>query len=421
MARYGVNNYQPNFGRPLLSQPLQSNGKAAATEGFDDAAFERAFDQARDALAAEAVGSQEPNVEEELPYASGASTGNFDYGGYGTESAQSDYYAQLDLLEQHNKRRLMQARGEQETHNLDDLSPAEMMDQQVKVEQADGDRDYQAQLDSLEWQDQRSRQVEAELAAKNPYYQEQVEMLLRANAARVRLRRAEQDAMGSVHDEAKAQLVERESAHLLEVERQNKARHLEMAQTRPPQDTRNPNYDEQLRKIRLQMEERQAQAQIKQPYEEKFEEKFESDPTAEELLRANESTEDQQMRDPEEHDDDALAMTAQELLEKVDHNQTEKFRNSQFLALMRKLRDREVKVEGDKMVETVRPSLNKHLLPPISIPDSTYGSGNTSPNPPSTSGSFDRHPRSPRPEFDSHVEYGWEQEHQFDHWESPFQ
>ncbi|KAM3418764.1 hypothetical protein BST61_g4737 [Cercospora zeina] len=52
------------------------------------------------------------------------------------------------------------------------------------------------------------------------------------------------------------------------------------------------------------------------------------------------------------NDDDALAATAEELLEKVKHNQSDKFKNSQFLALMRRLKDREVKVEGDKMVET---------------------------------------------------------------------
>merc|ERR1712072_720534 len=51
-------------------------------------------------------------------------------------------------------------------------------------------------------------------------------------------------------------------------------------------------------------------------------------------------------------DDDALAATAEELLNKVEHNKTDKFKNSQFLGLMRKLRDREVKVEGDQMVET---------------------------------------------------------------------
>jgi len=53
-----------------------------------------------------------------------------------------------------------------------------------------------------------------------------------------------------------------------------------------------------------------------------------------------------------QHDDDALAATAQELLEKVEHNQSDKFKNSQFLGLMRKLADRQVRVEGDKMVET---------------------------------------------------------------------
>lgn len=67
------------------------------------------------------------------------------------------------------------------------------------------------------------------------------------------------------------------------------------------------------------------------------------EPAVQEQQESNQSTRE---------DDDALAATAQELLEKVEHNQTEKFRNSQFLGLMRKLRDREVKVEGDKMVET---------------------------------------------------------------------
>ena len=50
-------------------------------------------------------------------------------------------------------------------------------------------------------------------------------------------------------------------------------------------------------------------------------------------------------------DNDDLARTASELLDKVQNNQTEKFQNSAFLGLMRRLRDHEVKVEGDKMVE----------------------------------------------------------------------
>lgn len=49
---------------------------------------------------------------------------------------------------------------------------------------------------------------------------------------------------------------------------------------------------------------------------------------------------------------DALARTAAMLLDSVDINDNPKFKNSQFMSLMQKLRDREVHVEGDKMVET---------------------------------------------------------------------
>lgn len=52
-----------------------------------------------------------------------------------------------------------------------------------------------------------------------------------------------------------------------------------------------------------------------------------------------------------QHDDDEMAQTAGHLLERVSDNTSEKFKNSQFLSLMRRLRDREVRVEGDKMVE----------------------------------------------------------------------
>ncbi|CAO3634257.1 unnamed protein product [Cunninghamella blakesleeana] len=49
---------------------------------------------------------------------------------------------------------------------------------------------------------------------------------------------------------------------------------------------------------------------------------------------------------------DALARTAAMLLDSVDINENPKFKNSQFMGLMQKLRDRTVHVEGDKMVET---------------------------------------------------------------------
>lgn len=53
---------------------------------------------------------------------------------------------------------------------------------------------------------------------------------------------------------------------------------------------------------------------------------------------------------------DALARTAGELLDSVQSDQSDKFRESKFLALMRKLRDKEAKVEGDKLVENVVPA-----------------------------------------------------------------
>ena len=53
-----------------------------------------------------------------------------------------------------------------------------------------------------------------------------------------------------------------------------------------------------------------------------------------------------------------LAKTAGQLLENVKHDHSQKFQNSSFLLLMRQLRDREVHVEGDKLVDVshFRPS-----------------------------------------------------------------
>jgi len=48
---------------------------------------------------------------------------------------------------------------------------------------------------------------------------------------------------------------------------------------------------------------------------------------------------------------DELSRTAGQLLESMKDEQGDKFANSTFLALMRQLRDREVRIEGDKMVE----------------------------------------------------------------------
>ncbi|XHG00520.1 hypothetical protein AWENTII_003964 [Aspergillus wentii] len=52
------------------------------------------------------------------------------------------------------------------------------------------------------------------------------------------------------------------------------------------------------------------------------------------------------------NDGDELAKTAGQLLDSVSHDQSQKFKQSSFLALMRRIRDREVHVEGDEFRET---------------------------------------------------------------------
>jgi len=53
----------------------------------------------------------------------------------------------------------------------------------------------------------------------------------------------------------------------------------------------------------------------------------------------------------EQEDPDALSKTAGKLLNSVEHNQSSKFQNSQFLTLMRQFRDKQALVQGDKIVE----------------------------------------------------------------------
>lgn len=133
---------------------------------------------------------------------------------------------------------------------------------------------------------------------------------------------------------------------------------------------------------------------------------------SEEIIREEQKESSQDTRE----DDDALAATAQELLEKVEHNQTDKFRNSQFLGLMRKLRDREVKVEGDKMVETVSATQTqpKRTL----TPDSGYDSGATTPLPNTTTVASTSTPHNPT--LCKVAQCDVLEDHRWDHWESPY-
>lgn len=58
----------------------------------------------------------------------------------------------------------------------------------------------------------------------------------------------------------------------------------------------------------------------------------------------------------EADDGEELARTAGQLLENVKGDQSQKFQQSNFLSLMRQLRDKEVRVEGDKLVDVSIPS-----------------------------------------------------------------
>jgi peroxin-5 len=52
------------------------------------------------------------------------------------------------------------------------------------------------------------------------------------------------------------------------------------------------------------------------------------------------------------HDADELSLTAGLLLDNLKHEENPKFQNSQFMGLMKQFRDREVVVDGNKIVET---------------------------------------------------------------------
>ncbi|KAL1634970.1 hypothetical protein SLS56_002054 [Neofusicoccum ribis] len=61
---------------------------------------------------------------------------------------------------------------------------------------------------------------------------------------------------------------------------------------------------------------------------------------------------EQQQPEQRNNDDEELARTAGQLVDSVSHDTSQKFVQSRFLALMRQLRDHEVRVDGDKIVET---------------------------------------------------------------------
>jgi hypothetical protein len=72
------------------------------------------------------------------------------------------------------------------------------------------------------------------------------------------------------------------------------------------------------------------------------------------------------------HDEgDQLSQTAKQLLESVSHEASDKFAQSSFLELMRRLRDKEVRVEGEDFIEACTPwsydTANAHSRRPTTL------------------------------------------------------
>ncbi len=60
---------------------------------------------------------------------------------------------------------------------------------------------------------------------------------------------------------------------------------------------------------------------------------------------------EEQIKPQSLHDADELSLTAGLLLDNLKHEENPKFQNSQFMGLMKQFRDREVVVDGNKIVE----------------------------------------------------------------------
>lgn len=115
-------------------------------------------------------------------------------------------------------------------------------------------------------------------------------------------------------------------------------------------------------------------------------------------VQPEEQKEEQQ---PQRNDEDEMAETAGRLLERVADNTSEKFQNSQFLELMRRLRDREVKVQEDKIVE-VDAAPQSNAQPPSST-NQPYSPVNTLNGPQTTQSQANPQYTSTIPAIDRHI------------------
>ena len=110
------------------------------------------------------------------------------------------------------------------------------------------------------------------------------------------------------------------------------------------------------------------------------EELMQLDPLTEQERIGSDTIVDEAQENAQHHSDqsDVLARTAGQLLENLKHEQDPKFQQSNFLSLMRQLRDKEVRVEGNQMVEVSSPSSSRqmkhnHIVPAEAITCQVFG------------------------------------------------
>ncbi|KAJ5081442.1 peroxin-20 Pex20-Penicillium chrysogenum [Penicillium alfredii] len=156
-------------------------------------------------------------------------------------------------------------------------------------------------------------------------------------------------------------------------------------------------FEAAFEQARADMELQGAEHATQEELQQSFDEINESHATVREEIRIgsdNIPATDKQNEHERGHDADELARTAGQLLNSVSNNQSQKFQQSNFLALMRRIRDREVEVEGEEFRETAQslhPGGRYYPGQPHS-PDSAVPASSKEPRPHATSPSTSEEP-----------------------------
>ncbi|KAK4890393.1 hypothetical protein LTR27_010921 [Elasticomyces elasticus] len=387
----GMSGYQPQFQSHFGGQASnlapnvqqQGKGKQPAYEAFDDAAFEAAFSQARSEMLTDEASQndmldQEPTGQREFSLQELA-----EIQGMNPDMLSKGIQKSRDQIAQEFSEQLMKENG-----FISTATGQSVKDQPTGFQTA-----FQHQLQKLKASGMASREkdVERTVESYSPNLMQAMRNEMQNSGAQDAVRQEEAQAQALAESEklkwetyAKGPGGAWEAARL-----QNEREALEA--------------------------DRERGVNSDNGYEIDYNEEQGENGDYEELMRMEERAMEAEAKEEEQRakaESDALAATAQELLFKVEDNKSDKFRNSQFLNLMRKLRDREVKVEGDKMVENVSTS----FLKPAAVlhEDSGYGSsGATTPHREERRGDGGH--------FDTHIcqHPGCDIDHVYDHWESP--